>query len=217
MAEELGRIEKPFAADYGKGRKLYFVPLVYSGKKSPTDYLEKFNRYWKQVEEQLSNLELKLGPASRIYHEFIPVLGQEGLKALKDLNEKSYKVVQDRVQKGSQLEATEDADILTEFMDWSQCLATGLQNQKVLAKVYEFYIEAGKKRNEFIAKHIDETLEAEGIGILFMREGHQVQFPSEIEVFYVSPPALDEIGRWLRDSQSQPPTRRRGRPAKKAR
>jgi len=134
---------------------------------------------------------------------------------LKDLNEKSHQVVQGRVQKGSQLEATEDAELLTEFMDWSRCLSIGLQNQKVLAKVYESYTEAGKKRNEFIARHIDKTLKAEEIGILFMREGHQVQFPAEIEVFYVAPPALDEVNRWLRASDAHPPQKRRGRAAKK--
>ena len=75
---------------------------------------------------------------------------------------------------GSQLEATEDAGLLTEFMDWSRCLTTGLHNQKVLAKVQESYIEVGKKRNEFIAWYIEETLEADEIGILFMREGNQV-------------------------------------------
>ena len=94
-------------------------------------------------------------------------------------------------------------------------MAIGLQNQKVLTNVYESYTEAGKKRDEFIARHIDETLKAEEIGILFMREGHQVQFPAEIEVFYVAPPALDEINRWLRDSEAQLPQKRRGRAAKK--
>ncbi len=215
MAEELGKIEKPSTADYKKGRKLYFIPLVYGSKESPTDYLEKFDKYWKQAEDHISDLELKLGPAVTIYHELIPASGEEGLKVLKDLNEKSHQLVQSRVQKGVRLEATEGTELLTEFMDWSRCLTAGLQNQKVLAKVYESYIEAGKKRNEFIAGHIDETLKAEEIGILFMREGHQVQFPSEIEIFYVAPPALDEINRWLRDSQALPPKKRRGRAAKK--
>ena len=204
MPEEFGKIEKPSAADYRKGRKLYFVPLIYGSKESPADYLEKFDKYWKQVEDQIGDLELKLGLASRIYHELIPSSGDKGLKALKDLNEKSHQPVQNRVQKGSKLEATEDAALLTEFMDWSRCLAIGLQNQKVLAKVYESYAEAGKKRNEFIARHIDETLKAEEIGILFMREGHQLQFPAEIEVFYVAPPALDEINRWLREHETKP-------------
>ena len=82
-------------------------------------------------------------------------------------------------------------------------MAIGLQNQEVFAKVYGFYAAASKKRNEYIAKRIDETLEADETGILFMREGHQVQFPSDIQVFYVAPPALDEIKRWLRDRETK--------------
>jgi len=31
-----------------------------------------------------------------------------------------------------------------------------------------------------------------------MREGHQLQFPSNIQILYVAPPTLDEIKRWLR-------------------
>ena len=30
MSEELGKIEKPLAEDFKAGRKLYFVPLVFS-------------------------------------------------------------------------------------------------------------------------------------------------------------------------------------------
>jgi hypothetical protein len=39
-----------------------------------------------------------------------------------------------------------------------------------------------------------------------MREGHQVQFPEDIQVFYIAPPALDEIRRWLRDQEAKPPS-----------
>ncbi len=83
--------------------------------------------------------------------------------------------------------------MLTEFIDWTRCLAVGLQNQNVFTRIYEFYAEASKKRNEHIAKQIDDTLKADEIGILLMREGHQVQLPSDIQVFYIAPPALDEI------------------------
>ena len=34
-------------------------------------------------------------------------------------------------------------------------------------------------------------------------ERHQVQFPSDIEVFYVSPPALDDYRRWLQKWMEQ--------------
>ena len=36
-----------------------------------------------------------------------------------------------------------------------------------------------------------------------MRENHQVQFPADIQVFYISPPALDDIKRWLREREQK--------------
>ena len=108
-------------------------------------------------------------------------------------------MIESCLDKKTQMEAVEDIDILTEFMDWSRCLLIGLQNPKVVSKVYESYTEIGKKRDEHIARKIDETLKENETGILLMRENHQVQFPSDIQVFYVAPPALDEIKRWLRE------------------
>ena len=208
MSEELGKVEKPPVEKFRKGRKLYLVPLIYCGQHSPDDYQEIFRRYWHQVEGQIGDLELKLGKIARIYHELIPVSGEGGLKAIEGLNQSSYQLTKDRVGKGARLEATEDIESLTEFMDWSRCLALGLQSPKVFSKVYESYIEVSKARNEYIARHIDETLNSDEIGILFIREEHQLQFPPDIEVFYVAPPALDEINRWLREQRLKPPQKK---------
>jgi hypothetical protein len=201
MAEELGKIEKPSVEELKEGRKLYFIPLIYQSEESLEEYLEKFNKYWEQVEKQIAELESKLGKVNRIYHELIPAAGEAGCQAIKELSDKSHKIIQACLNKGAQLEAIEEGDLLTEFMDWSRCLIVGLQNQKVLSKVYESYLEVGKKRNEYIAAKIEETLKKDEIGILLMRENHQVQFPSDIQIFYVAPPALDEIKRWLRDRE----------------
>ena len=203
MSEELGKIEKPLVEEFKGGRKLYFIPLVYCGKEPEPEYLEKFNKYWNQVENQMSDLELKLGRVVKIYHELVPLGGDDGIKAIKELNDKSYQIIESRLEGGAQLKAAEETRLLTEFMDWTRCLAVGLQNQEVFSKVYEFYLEASKKRNEHIARQIDETLKADEIGILFMRESHQVQFPSDIQIFYVAPPALDELKRWLRDHEAK--------------
>jgi len=67
----------------------------------------------------------------------------------------------------------------------------------------ENYREASKKRYEHIASRIDETLKTNEVAILFIREGHLVQFPQDIEVFSVAPPVLDEIHRWLRDRSAE--------------
>ncbi|OGO07771.1 MAG: hypothetical protein A2Y92_01415 [Chloroflexi bacterium RBG_13_57_8] len=203
MTEELGKIEKPPVAGFKKGRKLYFVPLVFGGRDLPADYLEKFAVYWEQVKKQVAELTLKLGEVNHVYHELVAASGEEGLKAVADLSEKSRAIVGDCLEKQARLEAVEDSDILTEFMDWSRCLIIGLQNPKVVTKVYDFYLDAGKKRDEYIARKIDETLKENEIGLLLMRENHHVQFPPDIQVFYVAPPALDEIKRWLRDHEGK--------------
>ncbi len=198
MSQELGKIEKPSVEEYRAARKLFFVPLIFTPRDIQGELFEKVFRYWDQVEAQLTNLELKLGIVKKVYHELVPVGGEEGGKIIEELNSTSYGIVKARTDKGAQLEPLEDTDLLTESMDWTKCLAVGLQNPKVFDRVYESYIEANRKRNEHIAQMIDETLKEGEVGILLMREGHQVQFPADIEVFYVSPPGLDEIKRWLR-------------------
>ena len=198
MSQELGKIEKPSVEEYRAARKLFFVPLLFTPKQLEGELFEKVFRYWDQVESQLSNLELKLGIVKKVYHELVPIGGEEGSKIIEELNSTSYGIVKARLDKGAQLEPLEDADLLTESMDWTKCLAIGLQNQKVFDKVYEAYLHAQTKRNEHIAKMINDTLKEGEVGILLMREGHQVQFPADIEVFYISPPGLDEIKRWLR-------------------
>ena len=204
MAEELGKIERPAAETFKKGRKLCLVPLVYRGKDSPPDYLEIFDRYWSQVKSQLNELEAKLVPVSRLYHEMIYAGGEEGNKMLKELNEASQQIVDRKIKQGAQLEAAEKEELLVEFLDWNRCLALGLQSQDVFLKVYESYSDARRKRNEYIVQRLSETLKLDEMGILFMAEDHQLQFPADIEVFYVSPPALDEIKRWFRDREAKP-------------
>jgi len=201
MSQELGKIEKPAAEEYKAARKLFFVPLLFTPRDIQGELFEKVFRYWDQVESQLTSLELKLGIAKKVYHELVPVGGEEGSKIIEELNSTSYGIIKARLDKGAELEPLEDADLLTESMDWTRCLAVGLQNAKVFDKVYESYIQAQKKRNEHIAKMINDTLKESEVGILLMREGHQVQFPADIEVFYVSPPGLDEIKRWLRTKE----------------
>jgi hypothetical protein len=203
MPEELGKIEKLPVEDFKGGRKLFFVPLIFGHKDLPPEFTEKYNRYWEQVESQLANLEMKLGPVKRIFHELVPESGEKGLETLKKLNVNSHPLIQKRMEKGAVLEALEDNDIITELMDWSRCLSLGLQNQKVFSTVYGFYTEATQKRNEYITKKIPEALKADEIGILIMAEGHHIQFPADIGVFYVAPPALDELKRWLRDYEAK--------------
>ena len=203
MAEELGRVEKPSVEEFGTGRKLFYVPLLFSPMEPEKDLSEMVNRYWEEVGEHVSNLEAKLGNVGRVYHELVPVGGEEGIKIMGELNIGSYQVSKKWLEGGAELQPIEDPEELAEFMDWSRCLSIGLQSAKVLNELYEFYQEVQKQRRENITKRIDETLKEGEIGVLLMREGHQAQYPSDVKVFYVAPPSLDEIRRWLRDRENE--------------
>lgn len=139
---------------------------------------------------------------ARVYHEFISAGGDEGMGLLKELNESSYRVVQNRLIKGGTLEIVEDQDTLAEITDTQRCISIGLQSQKVFHAIYGIYTEASQRRNELISKKIDETLKPDEIGMVLLSERHQVRFPTDIQLFYVAPPALDEINRWMRDREA---------------
>ena len=199
MAEQLGKIEKLEVEHFRQGKKLYLVPLIYSSDEAPDEYKEKCSRYWQQVTEQLNNLASKIGKVNRVYHESIFQSGEVGIKAVERLNPSSYQIAKSQSDNGAILETIEEKELFEEVMDWQRCLMLGFVSEKVASKVSESYVEATKKRNELMAKKISETLKDNEAGLLFITEGHSVQFPIDIEVFSVFPPALDEIHRWLRD------------------
>jgi hypothetical protein len=203
MTDELGRVEKPEAGQYQGKRKLYLVPLVYTYEGAPTEYTEKYELYWKQVQEHIRNLESKMGTVDLVYHESVTIAGDKGLEIMEKLSPLSCKITRERCQSDAKLEVIEDEELTEETMDWERHFMMGFISNKVAKTVSELYAEASRKRYEHIADRINETLGEDSSAILFIRENHRVQFPSDIEVFSVAPPALDEINRWLRDRSQQ--------------
>ena len=202
MGEELGHIERPSVESFGGQRKLFVVPLVLRSSDAPADYSEKFDMYWQQVREQLVRLEEKTGPVECIYHEAIVAGGEDGLKILEKMNTGSCSIVKERYERGARLEATDDRELAEESMDWERMLLGGFLSEKVARLVSQFYVEASRKRYDHMAKRIDESLKPGERGILFITEGHSLQFPGDTQVFSVFPPALDQIHKWFRDTSA---------------
>lgn len=203
MSQELGKMEKPEVSSFKHNRKILQIPLVYSGKDSPPDYAELFEKYWQQVNEMIAKLEGKLGSVSVILHESITDSGEEGFKVIRELNPKSHAICEAKSKTGGRLLTFEDPMLLTDVMDWERCLMIGFLSENVARKVYESFSEASKLRYQHISKTIDGTLQDGDVALLFIREGHSVQFPSDVDVFMVAPPALDEIHRWARERKAK--------------
>ena len=204
QAQELGRVERPAAEQYRGRRKLLLVPLVYSPAPDEPEGAAALQNYWEQMQTQVAALENALGGLQRIYHETITAGGDAGLEQLQAGDRRSHAFVSGKRDSstdsgGAVLEATEDMEILLETLDLQRCLMIPMTSPTVASRLQEWHADANRRRYEHIASRIDETLTDDGVGLLLISERHQVQFPSDIEVFYVSPPALDEFRRWFQN------------------
>lgn len=197
MAQEIGRVEPPSAERFAGKRKLFLVPLVYEPPAEAEEGQAILARYWEQAQDQLAGLEVRLGAIQHVYHEAVAIGGEEGLKRLQELNTHSARLVSWKCQDTGTLEATEDEDAFLEAMDMQRLVSIPVTSPKVGQRLKDWLAEGTRNRYDHIARRIDETLGKNQIGLLIISERHQVQFPSDIEVFYVSPPALDELRRWL--------------------
>lgn len=199
MSEELGRVEKPEVSSFKQNRKIIQVPLIYSSKDAPPDYVGLFEKYWQQVGEMVAKLESRLGRVTVILHESITESGEDGYKIMQELSPQSHAICVAKSKNGGRLLTFEDPALLAEVMDWERCMMVGFLSENVARKVYDSFNESSKIRYRHISKTIGELLKDGDITLLFIREGHAVQFPLDADVFMVAPPVLDEIHRWARD------------------
>ncbi|MDA0263544.1 MAG: hypothetical protein O3A93_05375 [Chloroflexi bacterium] len=197
MAEELGRIQRPPASQYDGRRKLLLVPLIYGPQADDPEGATVLRNYWEQMQTQVAALEGAIGGLQHIYHESLTVGGDEGLEQLGAADQRSHAFITGKTQAGAVLEPTEDMDILLETLDLQRCMMIPLASANVGSRLQEWHSESNRQRYEHIANQIDSTLGENESGLLLISERHQIQFPSDIEVFYVSPPALDDYRRWI--------------------
>lgn len=212
--QELGRIERPAAEQYRGKRRLLLLPLVYgpppltaaeAGEEGPEEPPEEsrgqviLERYWEQAQVQVNALAASLGGLGRIYHESLIEGGEPGLAYLQLTDRHSHRLVQAGCQAGAALEATESLELLAETLDLQRCLMVPFTSEKVAARIQEWFAAGRRNRYEYIAQQIDQTLQPDETGLLLINERHQVQFPADVEVFYIAPPALDEFRRWLQN------------------
>lgn len=199
QAQELGRVSRPSADQYRGRRKLILAPLVYSPAPDDPDGAAALHNYWEQAQTQVAALENAFGGLQAIYHESVTEDGDAGLEQLRAGDLRSHALVSHKCEVGAALVAAEDVEVLLEAIDLQRCLMMPLASAAVATRLQEWHADAARRRYQHMASRIDATLAEDGVGLLLISERHQLQFPPDIEVFYVSPPALDEFRRWLQN------------------
>ncbi len=204
MTTPITQIPKPEAEQFKQGRKLFLVPNVFMPPQPPDDGRELLERYWSEVRDQIEGLERSLGKVTHVFHEALHVGGDEGISVLQQINPQGRSFIQAMCLSDAELQPTENLEALEESADWQRCLSIGLISNVVRSMAVEGYQQAINRRYEHIAGRIDEAIEGSQAGVLFIREDHKVQFPPDVQVFYVAPPALDAIKRWIDDMMRTP-------------
>ena len=202
-AQPLGQVERPPADQFQGKKRLLLVPLMFAppvareGETSEGQVI--YQRYWDQVRTQVDALAAGLGGLHHVYHESLVEGGDEGLNQLMMADPHAHAMVQVRCQAGATLEATESIDLVTEAIDLQRCLMIPFTSDSVAARIQAWHAESTHNRYQYIAQQVQDTLQADETGLLLINERHQVQFPTDIEVFYIAPPALDEYRRWVQN------------------
>jgi hypothetical protein len=197
MTQQLSQIPRPRASSYEGKKNLFLVPNYIAAPGLPQEAQELIEKYWSEVRDSIGNLERSLGTVSRVYHEMICAEGAEGLRHLDVLNPTACTLVRAMCQSTAAMRSLEDAELVAEHSDWQRILSMGPASQKVLQASIEGYQATLAGRYQSIADRIANDLAEDECAVLFIREDHKVQFPSDVQVFYVAPPSLDTLKRWL--------------------
>ena len=199
MPEKLTQIPKPKAASYKGGRKIYLVASMFGFQGVPDDLKSKLETYWTDVRSQIDNLEQSLAKITRVYHEGVFESGETGLESVNNINSYAYPFINTLCKSTAKLESLEDKVLVQEEYDWRICSSAGLTSEKVYSLILKNLEESTAKRWSHASTIIDSTIPEDEAALLIVNENHKIQFPEDIQVFYVSPPSFDSVKRWVDD------------------
>lgn len=147
-------------------------------------------RFWSDAENVLNKLTLPYSQ-TRIYQDGLPICGKE-LEIVTELAKKgspNHQILARLIEKGATVMGTESAELLIEeYHLIKKILETGDVQDAIAIEARQksasdFLL---KKRDEFIAARIDQTLQAGETGLLFLGMLHNpaVHLPGDIKVSY---------------------------------
>jgi hypothetical protein len=199
---EIGMIVKPDAASYKNKKKIYFVRNLYLPQNSTDKYKEIFYRYWSEVEEHLDKLEAA-GKVSKIFCESIYMTGEESMKVLSAMNVRLEQIVKKKIDAGGEFLPLEGREIFGAYVDWNNCLML-VRTSEVYETIYKHFKETVRDRFKHINSVLRKSISKGGAGLLIMRDEDRefLELPDDFELFLVTPPAYDDLLRFIRDSDS---------------
>jgi hypothetical protein len=195
---ELSKLEKPDAENFKGKRKLYCLPNVYPIPGSDEKYKNLISKFWDEAEIQISKLEL-MTPVTYVFCEMV-YQNENALDVLSKIDSYLFDMVKKHIDKGAKLVPIEEENVFSEYVDWANCLKV-VTTEKVFTKVMEFFSEIANKRFHLITEIIDKNLGSSEAGLLIIKDEdrRKINFPPDVEIFLITPPAYDDILKFIRD------------------
>lgn len=200
---ELGKIDRPAAADYAAKKKLYCVPNVLPSEEGPGEYRRLVAAYWTEVAGHIEKLEAA-GKVTKILFEGVADDEEDAFEALAAFNGPALELVKKKVAEGAVLLPLEDPQLFAVFVDWVNCINV-VRTREVFDTVFEFYKEAAEGRLRHIERAITDSIADGEAALLIIRDEDRMKLrlPKEIEVFLVTPPSYDDLILWVRERMQE--------------
>ena len=141
--------------------------------------------FWDSIDGYFDSLNVKI---FKIYQDGLVANGVVGLKIVADgvkKGSKNYEIVSRLIKRGAQLVKTESFPAVKKEYDYLIQITKAKKSiKKIIAALnYRFHKKILlKKRDEFIAKTIDNTLKQDETGVLFLGAHHEIipRLPEDI-------------------------------------
>jgi len=177
-------------------RKLIYVPIIHMGADlgSIANYVDKrgiagfgeefwtrhretISGFWDSINNYFANLEVK---DFKIYQDGLVADGEIGQKIVEEgikAGSKNYEIIDDLIKRGAILVQTEDFPLVKEERDRIVKITQAKTTTGKLIAYLKYRLAKNrllKKRDNYIAKRIDETLTQGEVGILFLGAYHNI-------------------------------------------
>ena len=177
-------------------RKLIYVPIIHMsadlgsianhvdkrgiagfGEEFWTRHRETISGFWDSISNYFANLEVE---DFKIYQDGLVADGQVGQKIVEEgfkSGSKNYEIIDDLVKRGAILVQTEEFSLVKEEMDRIVKITQAKATTRKLIAYLKYRLAKNrllKKRDNYIAKRIDETLTQPEVGILFLGAYHNI-------------------------------------------
>jgi hypothetical protein len=181
-------------------RTIFIIPKMFTeeelrrvASELPDDFAQKQKEFWEYVRDRLNTQR----NVRKLYYDSLVISEREkALELIRQNHAECYNLVEQFVQAGATLEATEDPILIQEALSWASMLHEG----KTDFATQEMLVKNMIDRDKYIARRISESLKQEESGILFLAPARRIDeyLPSDMRVIKIQPfdPA-DYLNSWI--------------------